>query len=337
MKIVVLDDFQDAVRHLSAYAWLRDRLPSAEIAICRDYAYSVDALVERLIVADAVVLIRERTRLTSEVISRLPRLRFVVQTGPVARDGTAHVDIAACEARGIVILEGDGDSISAAELAWALILAARRRLPQYIQRLKEGRWQQSGFDSGRFPPNFGIGVSLNDETLGIWGYGRIGKILARYGTAFGMKVLVWGSESSRANARADGHEPAQSREELFRRADVLSLHLRQRESTLAAVTFEDLSRMKATSLFVNTSRAGLLAPGALARALEQGRPGMAALDVYEKEPLGKDEQLLHSERCLCSPHIGYVETKSYEMLFGSVFAKLVDYLGQLQMGNEGRV
>jgi len=326
MKIVVLDDFQDAVRHLDAFARLQENLPHADIVVCRDSAGSVDELVARLVDADVAVLIRERTRITREVIDRLPRLRVIVQTGFVARDTTAHVDIGACEARGIVILEGEGEAISAAELTWALVLAARRRLPQYVRHLQDGRWQYSGLEGGTFPPNFGIGVSLHGDTLGIWGYGRIGTILARYGAAFGMNVLVWGSERSRAAALADGHEPADSREAFFERADVLSVNLRQRDSTLAAVTFEDLSRMKPTSLFVNTSRAGVVAPGALARALEQGRPGMAALDVYDTEPLPQDDPLLRSERCLCSPHIGYVEQKGYELLFGSVFAKLLDYL-----------
>ncbi|MFM0077061.1 D-2-hydroxyacid dehydrogenase family protein [Paraburkholderia sediminicola] len=326
MKIVVLDDFQDAVRHLDAFARLQESLPDADIVIYRDSAQSVDALVARLADADVVVLIRERSRIEREVIERLPRLRVIVQTGFVARDSTAHVDVGACEARGIAILEGEGESISAAELTWALVLAARRRLPQYVRHLQHGRWQCTGLEGGSFPANFGIGVSLHGDTLGIWGYGRIGTILARYGTAFGMKVLVWGSERSRAAALADRYEAADSREAFFERSDVLSVNLRQRDSTLAIVTFEDLSRMKPTSLFVNTSRAGLVAPGALARALERGRPGMAALDVYDTEPLPQDDPLLSSERCVCSPHIGYVEKKGYELLFGSVFAKLIDYL-----------
>lgn len=326
MKIVVLDDFQDAVRHLEAFAMLRERLPQAEFVVHRDTTDSVQALVSRLRDAEVLVLIRERTRLTREVIERLERLRVIVQTGRVARDGTAHIDLAACSQRGIAIVEGESDGISAAELTWTLVLAARRRLPQYLRHLEQGRWQYSGLEGGAWPDNFGIGVSLHGSTLGIWGYGRIGRILARYGVAFGMKILVWGGERSRDAAVADGHQDAGSREALFEQSDVLSVNLRQGDSTLAAVTYEDLSRMKPTSLFVNTSRAGVIAPGALLRALREGRPGMAALDVYDTEPLPKNDPLLRMENCLCSPHIGYVEQNSYEILFGSAFASLLRHL-----------
>jgi D-3-phosphoglycerate dehydrogenase / 2-oxoglutarate reductase len=328
LKIVILDDFQDAVRHLDAYKQLREALPEAEIDVSRDLPMSVDRLVERLANADVVVLIRERTRLTREVLERLPRLRVIVQTGRVARDHTAHIDVAACREQGITILEGESDGISAAELTWTLILAARRRLPQYLRHLEAGRWQQSGLEGDGFPSGFGIGVALHGNTLGIWGYGRIGKILARYGVAFQMKILVWGSERSREAAVADGHAPADSRQTLFEQSDVLSVNLRQSASTLSVVTFDDLSRMKPSSLFVNTSRAGVVAPGALLNALKLGRPGMAALDVYDEEPLSHNDPLLSMENCVCSPHIGYVEKHSYEVLFGSAFANLVAHMKQ---------
>ncbi|AJZ57041.1 D-isomer specific 2-hydroxyacid dehydrogenase, NAD binding domain protein [Paraburkholderia fungorum] len=326
MKIVVLDDFQDLVRHLDAFALLRERLPQADIVVHREWADCDDELVARLAGADIAVLIRERTRLTREVIERLPRLRVIVQTGRVARDSTAHIDIAACTERRIAIIEGESDGVSAAELTWALVLAARRRLPQYLRYMDQGSWQYSGLEDPTFPRGFGMGVSLDGATLGIWGYGRIGRILGRYGAAFGMKILVWGSERSRAAALADGFQSAPSREALFEQSDVLSVNLRQSDSTLAAVTYEDLSRMKPTGLFVNTSRAGVVAPGALVRALAQGRPGMAALDVYDTEPLPGDDPLRHLENCLCSPHLGYVEKNSYEILFGSAFRNLVTHL-----------
>jgi D-3-phosphoglycerate dehydrogenase len=315
MKIVVLDDFQDVVRSLDAFTFLRE-LPDADVVVHCDSTSVDDELVARLHDADVVVLIRERTRLTRGVIERLARLHTIVQTGRVARDSTAHIDVAACAQHGIAIIEGESDGVSAAELTWSLVLAARRRLPQYLRHMERGRWQYSA----------GIGVSLHGTTLGIWGYGRIGKMLARYGVAFGMKILVWGSERSRAVAVADGHEGAASREALFAQSDVLSVNLRQSESTLAAVTFEDLSRMKPTSLFVNTSRAGVIAPGALVRALGRGRPGMAALDVYDEEPLPRTDPLRQMENCLCSPHIGYVEKNSYEILFGSAFRNLMTHL-----------
>jgi D-3-phosphoglycerate dehydrogenase / 2-oxoglutarate reductase len=326
MKIVILDDFQDFVRHLDAFALLRERLPQADIVIHRDRVASCDDLVARLEDAEIVVLIRERTALTREVIERLPVLRVIVQTGRVARDSTAHIDIAACTERHIAIVEGASDGVSAAELTWALILAARRRLPQYLRYMEHGRWQYSGLDGPAYPPGFGMGVTLNGATLGIWGYGRIGTLLARYGTAFGMNVLVWGSDRARAAATADGFEAAASRALFFERADVISVNLRQADTTRGAVTYDDLRRMKPTSLFVNTSRAGIVARGALERALREGRPGMAALDVYDEEPLPLDDPLRSMENCLCAPHIGYVEKHSYETLFGSSFENLLAYM-----------
>jgi D-3-phosphoglycerate dehydrogenase len=216
--------------------------------------------------------------------------------------------------------------VAPAELTWALIMAAMRRLPQYIGNLKHGAWQQAGLKAASMPPNFGLGTVLRGRTLGIWGYGKIGQIVAGYGRAFGMQVLVWGSAGSRQRAAADGHGTVDQREALFERADVLSLHLRLNEATRGLVTLDDLSRMKPTSLFVNTSRAELVAENALVSALNRGRPGMAAVDVFESEPILQGHPLLRLENAVCTPHIGYVEQDSYELYFGAAFDNVVNFI-----------
>jgi D-3-phosphoglycerate dehydrogenase len=226
------------------------------------------------------------------------------------------------------VAEGVGDPTAPAELTWALIMAAMRRLPQYIGNLKHGAWQQSGLKAAAMPPNFGIGMRLAGKTLGVWGYGRIGALVAGYGKAFGMNVMVWGSEASRAKAHADGYAAAASREALFETSDVLTLHLRLAPATRGLVTLEDLVRMKATALFVNTSRAELLVENALVSALNRSRPGMAAVDVFESEPILQGHPLLRLENAVCTPHIGYVEQDSYEQYFGAAFDNVVAFVNQ---------
>ena len=222
--------------------------------------------------------------------------------------------------------EGTGSPVAAAELTWALIMAAMRRLPQYIGNLKHGAWQQSGLKAASMPANFGIGSVLKGKTLGIWGFGKIGQLLAGYGQAFGMQVLVWGSETSRQAALAQGYAAASSKQQFFIDSDVLSLHLRLNDATRGAVTLEDLSQMKPTSLLVNTSRAELIEPDALIAGLNRGRPGMAAVDVFETEPILQGHALLRLENCICTPHIGYVEQDSYELYFGTAFDNVVNFL-----------
>jgi len=219
-----------------------------------------------------------------------------------------------------------GSPIAPAELTWALIMAAMRRLPQYIGNLKHGAWQQSGLKSGSMPPNFGVGQVLRGKTLGIWGYGKIGQLVAGYGRAFGMQVIVWGSEASRARAVADGYAASHSRAAFFSECDVLSLHLRLNENTRSIVSLEDLSRMKPTALLVNTSRAELIEPDALVSALNRGRPGMAAVDVFETEPILQGHALLRLENCICTPHLGYVEQDSYQQYFNAAFDNVVNFL-----------
>ncbi|MFZ9336720.1 MAG: D-2-hydroxyacid dehydrogenase family protein, partial [Burkholderiaceae bacterium] len=256
------------------------------------------------------------------LLEKLPKLRLISQTGKVGK----HIDVDACTERGIAVVEGVGSPVAPAELTWALVMAAMRRLPQYISHLKHGAWQQSGLKSSAMPANFGLGSVLRGKTLGIWGYGKIGQLIAGYGRVFGMQVMVWGSEASLDRARTDGLLSAESREAFFEQADVLTLHLRLNEQTSGIVTLEDLSRMKPTSLLVNTSRAELVQPDALVAALNRGRPGMAAIDVFESEPILQGHALLRLENCICTPHIGYVEQGSYELYFGAAFDNVVNFI-----------
>jgi D-3-phosphoglycerate dehydrogenase len=247
---------------------------------------------------------------------------LIAQTGRLG----GHVDLAACTERGVAVAEGVGSPVAPAELTWALIMAAARRLPQYIGNLKHGAWQQSGLKAGSMPTNFSLGTVLRGRKLGIWGYGKIGQMVAGYGKAFGMDVMVWGSDESRTKATQDGYRAAASRAAFFEEADVLSIHLRFNEATQGIVTSEDLGRMKPSSLFVNTSRAELIEPNALIGGLNRGRPGLAAVDVFESEPILQGSALLRLENCICTPHIGYVEKDNYELYFGAAFDNVVNYI-----------
>ncbi len=318
MNIVILDDYQDAVRKLECAT----KLEAFPAKVYTNTVKGLGQLSVRLRDADIIVLIRERTHITRALVEKLPRLKLIAQTGRVG----GHIDINACTERGIAVAEGTGSPVAPAELTWALIMAAMRRLPQYIGNLKHGAWQQSGLKAGSMPANFGLGNVLRGKTLGIWGYGKIGQLLAGYGRAFGMQVLVWGREPSREKAVQDGFEAAASREDFFTRSDVLSIHLRLNDETRGIVTADDLARMKTTALFVNTSRAELVEPDALIGALNRGRPGMAAVDVFETEPILQGHALLRLENCICTPHIGYVEQESYEMYFGAAFDNVVNFI-----------
>ena len=324
MNIIILDDYQDAVRKLRCAA----KLEPLNAKVFTNTVKGIGQLSVRLRDAEVLVLIRERTHFNRQLLEKLPKLKLISQTGKVG----PHIDVEACTRLGIAVAEGVGSAVAPAELTWALILASMRRLPQYIGNLKHGAWQQSGLKAASMPPNFGLGLVLRGKTLGIWGYGRIGQLLAGYGRAFGMQVQVWGSESSRLKAQADGHAAADSREAFFESSDVLSLHLRLNEATRAIVTPEDLGRMKPTALFVNTSRAELLAEGALVSALNRGRPGMAAIDVFESEPILQGHPLLRLENAVCTPHIGYVEQDSYEMYFDAAFDNVLSFING-QPGN----
>lgn len=303
MRIVIPDDYQHVVQQLECFRLLE----GFDVHVYHDAVSDPDVLAERFAEADALVLTRERTRIDAALLQRLPRLKLISQTG---RAGP-HLDLEACRERGVTVAEGTGSPIAAAELTWALILNARRGLREAMNGLYAGHWQVN------------LGQRLYGQTLGIWGYGKIGQRLARYARAFDMQVLVWGSETSRQAAVADGHEAAPTREAFFAQADIVTLHLRLVEATRHCVTADDLARMKPDALLVNSSRAELIAPGALLEALDRGRPGQAALDVFEQEPiLQADHPLLTHPRVLCTPHLGYVEKHSYEAYFGEAFANV---------------
>ena len=318
MNIIILDDYQDAVRKLRCAS----KLEHLNAKVFTNTVKGIGQLSVRLRDAEVLVLIRERTQFPRMLLEKLPKLRLISQTGRVG----SHIDVEACTRLGIAVAEGVGSPVAPAELTWALIMAAMRRLPQYISNLKHGAWQQSGLKAASMPPNFGLGMVLRGKTLGIWGYGKIGQIVAGYARAFGMQVLVWGREPSRARALADGCLVAQSQHDFFERCDVLSLHLRLNDETRGIVTLEDLARMKPTSLFVNTSRAELLEENALVSALNKGHPGMAAVDVFESEPILQGHPLLRLENAVCTPHIGYVEQDSYELYFGAAFDNVLAYM-----------
>jgi D-3-phosphoglycerate dehydrogenase len=318
MNIVILDDYQDAVRKLDCAT----RLDPYPAKVFTNTVKGVGQLSIRLRDADIVVLIRERTHVSRQLVDKLPRLKLIAQTGRIG----SHIDVNACTERGIAVAEGKSSPVSTAELTWALVMASMRRIPQYVANLKHGAWQQSGLKSSSMPANFGLGMVLHGKTLGLWSYGRIGKLVAAYGRAFGMQVLVWGGEESCQQAASDGFEVAASREALFERSDVLSLHLRLSDRSAGCVTLEDLSRMKPTALLVNTSRAELIEAEALLTALNRGRPGMAAIDVFESEPILQGHALLRLENCICTPHIGYVELSNYETLFSAAFDNVVNFI-----------
>ncbi len=315
---MILDDYQDAVRKLQCATKL-DAYPAK---VFTNTVKGIGQLSVRLKDAEVLVLIRERTPITRQLVEKLPKLKLISQTGKAG----SHIDVGACTERGIAVAEGQSTPIATAELTWALIMAAMRRIPQYVANLKHGVWQQSGLKSGSMPPNFGLGSLLKGKTLGIWSYGKIGQIVAGYGRAFGMRVIIWGSDKTRARAQADGYETANSRAELFANSDVLSVHLRLADATRGSITLEDLSLMKNTALLVNTSRAELIEPDALIAALNRGRPGLAAVDVFESEPILQGHALLRLENCICTPHIGYVEQDNYELFFGSAFDNVVNFI-----------
>ena len=308
MKISILDDYHDTLRALDCFK----KLSSHEIKIWNDQVQDVDALAERLRDTEVLVLIRERTEIRAPLLHRLDKLRLISQ-----RSVYPHIDVEACTRLGVLLSSSQHagtPSYAAAELTWGLVLAAERQIPQQVAALKAGRWQT------------GVGNSLRGRTLGIYGYGRIGSAVAGYGKAFGMQVLVWARPDSLAKARADGYEAAASKEAFFEACDVISLHMRLLEATRGIVTAADLARMKRDSLIVNTSRAGLVAPGALVAALKAGRPGRAAVDVFEVEPLrDPKDPLLAMDNVVATPHIGYVTREEYELQFTDIFDQILAY------------
>lgn len=308
MNISILDDYQDVVRKLECFG----KLQGHQVTVWNDHTKDIDLLAERLRDTEALVLIRERTPIPAPLIARLPKLRLISHHSVYP-----HIDVDACTRHGVILctsLHPGQPSYATAELTWGLIIAAMRHIPQEVAAMKAGRWQST------------VGTGLRGKTLGIFGYGRIGAVVAGYGKAFGMKVLVWGREGSLERARADGYSAAAGKAAFFEQSDVISLHLRLIAATRGIVTAADLARMKPTALIVNTSRAGLVEAGALEQALQNGRPGMAAVDVFEDEPvLNAAHPLLKLDNAVCTPHIGYVERAGYERIFGNIFEQIAAY------------
>jgi D-3-phosphoglycerate dehydrogenase len=312
MNITILDDTFDTVRSLPSFG----KLDRHAVTIWNDHTKDIDVLAARLRDTEALVLIRERTPIRAALLERLDKLKLISQLSVYP-----HIDIEACTRRGIVVssnLYPGAPKFAAlhatAELTWGLILAAMREIPQQMASLKAGRWQK------------GVGLALRGRRLGIFGYGRIGSVVAGYGRAFGMRVEVWGREASLARAKADGFSAAGSKAQFFAGCDVISLHMRLNDGTRGIVAAEDLARMKPTALIVNTSRAGLVEKGALVPALRAGRPGMAAVDVYEEEPLtDPSHALLQLDNVVCTPHLGYVERDSFEGQFSEIFDQILAY------------
>jgi len=309
MKVSILDDYHDTLRTLDAFK----KLAGHEVTVWNDHVQDTDTLAQRLKDAEALVLIRERTKIRAPLLERLPKLKLISQ-----RSIYPHIDVDACTRLGVVLSSNQNfgmPSYATAELTWGLIIASMRDIPRQIESLKAGRWQA------------GVGNTLRGKTLGIFGYGRIGAVVAGYGKAFGMKVLVWAREASQARARADGYAVAASREAFFEGCDVITLHLRLIEATRGIVTAQDLARMKPTALLVNTSRAPLIEPNALVNALKAGRPGKAAVDVYEEEPLRDTRHpLLNLPNAICTPHLGYVTREDHEIAFAEIFDQINAYV-----------
>ncbi len=307
MKIAVIDDYQDAFRTLKCYA----KLKGHDVIVYNDTEKDPVGLADRLEDAEAVLLTQQRSRFPSAVIERLPKLKVISQTGRT----TAHIDVEACTRHGVVVSAGGaGRPHTTAELTWGLILAALRHIPYEVKRLREGHWQST------------IGTAVQGKTLGVYALGRIGSMVAGVGRAFGARVICWGREGSTTRAREAGYEVAASRESFFGESDIVSLHLPLTKETRGIVARKDLDLMKPTALIVNTSRAGLVAEGALADALKAGRPGFAAVDVFEDEPvIGAAHPLLKMDNAICTPHLGYVERDSYESYYGDAVEQIVAY------------
>lgn len=318
MRITILDDYQDAVRKLNCF----NLLEGHEVKIFNNTVKGLGQLAVRLRDTEALVLIRERTSISKALLDKLPNLKLISQTG----SGASHIDLESCTARGIPVLLGTGSPMAPAELTWALVMAAMRRIPQYVANLKQGAWQQSGLKTSTMPANFGLGRSLHGKTLGLFGYGKIAQRVARFAQAFDMNVTVWGRPSTLERAQKDGIRTSIDKSTFMSECDIVSLHLRLNEETRGILKLEDLSKMKPESLLVNTSRAELIDSNALVLALNRGRPGMAAVDVFESEPTLQGHPLIRMENVIATPHLGYVEQDNYELYFRDAFQNILNWL-----------
>lgn len=307
MKITILDDYQNIIQTLESFALLK----AQEVQILNYTEKNPTILASKLADTEILVLTRERTEINEALLSLLPKLKLISQTGKISN----HLDLAACTKYGVAVAEGIGSPIAPAELTWALIMNTVRQIPAAIEGMKNGQWQVN------------IGSTIHGKTIGIWGYGKIGQKIAQYSKVFGAKVLVWGSEISREKAVNDGFTKAESKEDFFKNADILTLHLRLNADTFGIVKESDLMLMSADSVLINTARAELIEKGALLKCLKNGRPGFAGLDVYETEPIyDKNFELLQLPNVVCTPHLGYVERNGYELYFGKAFENILHYI-----------
>lgn len=307
MRITILDDYQNAVKKLESFKILK----GLNVQIINHTEKDNSKLAGLLIDSEIIILIRERTEITEDLLSKLPKLKLISQTGKKSN----HLDIEACTKYNVAVAEGIGSPVAPSELAWALIMNTVRQIPQAIQGMKEGKWQTN------------IGSTIRGKTIGIWGYGKIGQQIAKYAHVFGATILIWGSENSRNQAVSDGFEKADSKKEFFSKSDILTLHLRLNENTFEIVKEADLNLMKPNSVLINTARAELIEKGALLKSLKIGRPGFAGLDVYEEEPIyDLNFELLKMPNVVCTPHLGYVEKNSYELYFEKAFENVVNYI-----------
>ena len=307
MKITILDDYQNIVRKLDCYKILKGQ----NVQVLNKTEKDVNDLAKKLVDTSILVLTRERTEINEQLLSLLPHLKLISQTGKISN----HINLQHCTKYKVAVAEGTGSPIAPAELTWALLMNTVRQIPQAIEGMKEGNWQTN------------IGSAVHGKTIGIWGYGKIGRRIAQYASVFGATVLVWGSEASRNKAVEDGFEKADSKEDFFREADIITLHLRLNENTLGIVKATDLMMMKPASTLINTARAALIEKGALLQALRAGTPAFAGLDVFDEEPVyDKNNAFLNLPRVVCTPHLGYTERNSYELYFGKAFENVLNFI-----------
>ncbi|GAA4805977.1 D-2-hydroxyacid dehydrogenase family protein [Olivibacter ginsenosidimutans] len=307
MKITILDDYQNVIKELKCFDLLKEQL----VQIRHHTEKNPEKLAEQLQDTDILVLTRERTKIDDRLLSLLPNLKLISQTGKISN----HLNISDCTKHKVLVSEGIGSPIAPAELTWALLMNTVRQLPQAIEAMKAGKWQ------------INIGNTVYEKTIGIWGYGKIGQLIAQYAKVFGANVIIWGSEKSRAKALADGFSTTNSKEVFFKTADIITIHLRLTKDTLGIIRETDLMRMKENSILINTARAELIEKGALVHCLKKGRPSFAGLDVYEEEPIyNRDNELLKMPQVICTPHLGYVERNSYERYFGKAFENALNYI-----------
>lgn len=309
MRISIPDDYQSTIKNLDCFQVLKNH----DVTIIHEHLSNEHELAKALNNPEILVLTRTRTKITESLLTLLPCLKLISQTGK----NSGHIDTVACEKFGVTVMEGRGDPIATAELTWALIMNGLRLIPQALEGMKKGNWQ------------INIGRRVYHKRIGIWGYGRIGKRVAEYAKSFGAEVMIWGSKKARDLAITNGHIAATSKKEFFSSCDVISLHLRLHEATVGIVSANDLQSMKKDALFVNTARAGLIQKGVLLKALQNGLPGFAAIDVYENEPIfDPNHPLLQMPNVICTPHIGYVEQASYELYFSIAFANVLAFVEQ---------